>query len=273
MISIAIPDSLFLEDDSLREKTVKVGLLARPVAIFGVERIYIYRDNSRNHDQDYEIAKLIFEYLETPQYLRRRLIKKRKELEYAGLLPPLRIPSHAKDSTPNLNEYREGTVVNQNGQLMAEIGSKELAFIEEGSRVHEGQRITVRVTSIDPLKIAISARPKDSYWGYEIRRAPTLGRFIRSANFDLTILTSRMGRPVNGFWQEFCKKITSADKILVCFGSPEAGVDKMLNQDGTKVDELDSMYLNAFPGQNTQTVRLEEALMGFLSILNLAIHL
>ena len=78
MISIAIPDSMFLEDDTLREKTVKVGLVARSAAIFGIERIYIYRDSTRNNESDYEVAKTIFEYAETPQYLRKRAFRSPK---------------------------------------------------------------------------------------------------------------------------------------------------------------------------------------------------
>ena len=100
MISIAIPDSLFVADDTLRDKTVKVGEIARACAIFGVERIYIYRDSSRNYDSNYEMARSVFEYMETPQYLRKRLIGRKKELEYVGLLPPLRTPNHRVQAIP-----------------------------------------------------------------------------------------------------------------------------------------------------------------------------
>ncbi len=271
MISIAIPDSMFLEDDTLREKTVKVGLVARSAAIFGIERIYIYRDSTRNNESDYEVAKTIFEYAETPQYLRKRVFGRRKELEYAGLLPPLRIPSHVIESYPEANQTRESVIVLQNGELMADVGANGLAMIE--GRVHEGQRVTVRIISVDPLVVRVQERPLDKYWGYELRRAPSLARFLKSANFELTILTSRLGVSVDKIWKEFCERSASAPRILVCFGSPEAGVDKMLKQDKAKVADFPSMYLNTFPGQNAETIRLEEAVFGSLSILNLAIHL
>ena len=268
MISIAIPDSMFLEDDALREKTVKVGLIARSAAIFGVERIYIYRDPSRNGDNDYEIAKVIFEYVETPQYLRKRLYGKRKELENAGLLPPLRIPSHLTEYTVEPNELREGVVVLQNGELMADIGGRSLSMIE--GRVHEGQRVTVRVTSVEPLSSRLVEKPSEIYWGYEIRRAPSLTRFLKSSNFELVILTSRLGIEVNAVWKELCQKVNSAPRILVCFGSPDAGIDKILKEEKSKVSDFPSVYLNTFPDQHVETVRLEEAILGTLSILNLA---
>ena len=271
MISIAIPDSMFLEDDMLREKTVKVGWIARSAAIFGVERIYIYRDVSRNSESDYEIARVIFEYAETPQYLRKRLYGRRKELEYAGLLPPLRIPSHLKEYAVESNELREGVVVLQNGELMADIGARSLSIIE--GRVHEGQRVTVRVTSVEPLTARLVERPTEIYWGYEIRRAPSLVRFLKSSNFELLILTSRLGVAVETIWKEFCQRVSSAPRILVCFGSPDAGVDKILKLEKSSVHDFSSLYLNTFPQQHVETVRLEEAILGTLSILNLASRL
>jgi methyltransferase len=271
MISIAIPDSMFIQDDTLHDRTVKVGEIARAAAIFGVERVYIYRDALRNHDAEYETARMIFEYMETPQYLRRRLIGKRKELEFVGLLPPLRIPSHLRNPTPQINETREAAIVMQNGELEADIGAKELAKIE--GRVHEGQRTTVMVESLNPLRVKLAPRPESEYWGYEVRRAPTLARFLKSANFDLTILTSRLGQPIEKMWEDFCRKISQSQRILACFGSPEAGVDKMLKQDDAKASDFECLYVNCFPSQKVETIRLEEAVLGFLSILNIASRL
>ncbi len=270
MISIAIPDSMFLEDDIPREKTVKVGLIARYAAIFGVERIYIYRDNTRGADADYETAKIIFEYAETPQYLRKRLYGKRKELEFAGILPPLRIPSHLKEYSVEANEVREAVVVLQNGELMADVGARELAMLD--GRGQEGQRVTVRVTSIEPLIVRAEPRPSAEYWGYEIRRAPSLARFLKSSNFELVLLTSRLGVGVDTIWKQFCEKCAAAPRILICFGSPDAGIDKILKQEKAKVSDFTSLYLNTFPHQNVETVRLEEAILGTLSIVNLAIR-
>jgi predicted SPOUT superfamily RNA methylase MTH1 len=271
LISIAIPDSLFLEDDTLREKTVKVGLIARAAAIFGTERIYIFRDPKKNHETDYEIAKIIFEYAETPQYLRKRLYGRRKELEFAGLLPPLRIPSHLRDPAPAVNEEREAVIVFQNGEMMADVGARELASVE--GRSQEGVRTTVKVLSTNPMRVSIIPRPTSVYWGYEIRRAPSLGRFLKSAHFDMTILTSRLGTSLEKSWTDFCSKLSTSERILVCFGPPDSGIDKLLKIENMKVSDFEAMYLNAFPHQNVETIRLEEAILGFLSILNIAVSL
>lgn len=263
---------MFLEEDALREKTEKVGLIARSCAIFGVERIYVYRVASRNNESDFETAKIIFEYAETPQYLRKRLFGRRKELEYAGLLPPLRIPSHLTQYSVTPNEVREGVVVLQNGQLMADVGARELAAVE--GRVHDGQRLSFRVISTDPLIVRVEEKPEGKYWGYEIRRAPSLARFLKSSNFELIILTSRLGRGIESLWKEFIDRSKQAERILICFGSPEAGIDKLLKLESARVSDFpDSMYLNTFPLQDVETVRLEEAILGTLSIINVAINL
>jgi hypothetical protein len=262
---------MFLADDTLRDKTLKVGEVARAAAIFGVERIYIYRDSMRNHDSDYETARLIFEYANTPQYLRKRLIGKRKELEYVGLLPPLRTPNHVRDPVPKLGEYRDGVVFTQNGELVVDLGAREFGKLV--GRGQEGQRLTFQITSLKPLSAKVTQRPEGTYWGYEVRRAPTLTRFLRSATFDTTVFTSRLGQSLGEFWDGFCEKIMNSQKILLCFGSPDAGVDKMLKQDNAKVSDFNALYLNFFPSQNAETIRLEEAILGSLSILNLATKL
>lgn len=268
MIAIAIPDSMFVADDTLRDKTIKVGEIARACAVFGIERIYIYRDTSRNNEPNYETARSVFDYAETPQYLRKRLIGKKKELEYVGVLPPLRTPNHQVLPSPRIGQIREGVVIWWNGELMVDVGTKELAKLE--GRGQSGQRLTFTLDSLSPLVARVSQRPESVYWGYEVRRAPSLARFLKSVNFDLVVLTSKLGRAVTEIWSDFTKACSEAEKILLCFGSPEFGVDKFLKLEGSSVAEVDALYLNFFPNQSTETIRLEEAILGTLSIVNLA---
>ena len=59
----------------------------------------------------------------------------------------------------------------------------------------------------------------------------------------------------------------SKNSTLVVFGSPERGLHEIM---GGKINQVqNSKILNFFPNQATETVRLEEALSGVLSILNL----
>jgi predicted SPOUT superfamily RNA methylase MTH1 len=54
--------------------------------------------------------------------------------------------------------------------------------------------------------------------------------------------------------------------MLVVFGSPKYGLDVIFDREGLDLKKYSSY--NFFPKQGTQTVRLEEAIFGVLSILN-----
>src|SRR5271170_7019394 len=111
-ICVAVPDTVLEEQDSVREKTAKLGQIARYCAVFGVDTIRVFHDPRGRGES--ALIKKILEYLETPQYLRRRLFPLSEELRFAGLLPPLRIPSH-KAKVPmgrlQAGEFREGVVL------------------------------------------------------------------------------------------------------------------------------------------------------------------
>ena len=272
MLSIAIPDSLFVDESSLRDKTLKAASLARSASIFGVARIYIYRDASRNFERDYQIARLVLEYAETPQYLRKALFPKNPDLEYAGLIPPLRTPHHPTNPQPKAGEIREAVLVLQNGTIFADIGARELALYE-GREKQPRERVTVRVESAKPPRVSLTDKPVDLYWGYEVRRAPSLSRFLKSANFECLIFTTRKGDPVTERWSSLRELLAHSQKICACFGSPESGLDEILAQEKANYSDFPgALTLNTFPRQNVETVRLEEAVLGSLAILNVAAH-
>ena len=90
-LSVAIPESS-LSDDSLKiDKTRKISVLARACSIFKIDTIYVYQDG--DNKQDGSLLVMILKYLETPQFLRRRLFPKMNDLKFAGVLQPLKIPS------------------------------------------------------------------------------------------------------------------------------------------------------------------------------------
>lgn len=92
-LSVAIPESA-LSDESLKiDKTRKISILARACSIFKIDTIYVYQDGG-NYKQDGNLLVMILKYLETPQFLRRRLFPKMNDLKFAGVLQPLKIPSH-----------------------------------------------------------------------------------------------------------------------------------------------------------------------------------
>ncbi|MFQ6134965.1 MAG: putative RNA uridine N3 methyltransferase [Nitrososphaerales archaeon] len=272
---VALPDTLLSDSGHLREKTVKLGAVARSCAIFRVQKIFIYRDQTERSGEA-SFIKTILEYLDTPQYLRRHLYGKRAELKYAGLLPPLRTPHHKlaeRLSDIRRGEYREGVVVERRGGLHVDVGLPRLVPLD--GRVSKGSRVTVRFTSEYPdLRCeAVGREDVDEYWGYEVSEAGPLRNLLRSINTDLLILTSRRGRPVKEVWRDLISKVKRARSITVVFGSPRCGVYEILSKEGVKPKDLSRYVLNTLPQQGAATVRTEEALLGTLAILNLAISL
>jgi predicted SPOUT superfamily RNA methylase MTH1 len=129
------------------------------------------------------------------------------------------------------------------------------------------------IGSLNPFKAKETPKPSDTYWGYEIRRAPNLARFLRSANFDLIILTSRLGENISQRWAELGSRAKAAERIILCFGSPDSGIDKILKHVNSSVQDFPkAMYLNYFAFQRVATIRLEEAVLGCLSIMNLVMY-
>ena len=102
-----------------------------------------------------------------------------------------------------------------------------------------------------------------TYWGYDVKERSNLFSLLSEWKGNI-IITSRKGKIVT---KEHLEKYTkSEENLLVVFGSPEKGVHEIIGGRMNKVQN--SKSLNFFPNQATETVRLEEALLGTLAIIN-----
>jgi len=263
-ISIAIPDSS-LSDEALKvDKTRKISEIARACAIFRVNTIYIYQDGDNKEDRN--LMLLILKYLDTPQFLRKRLFPKMNELKFAGVLHPLKIPSHitpADAKKIKKGDVREGITVSFKGRKFVDVGINQL--VQYFGHEPIGKRTTIQFKSGYP-NFEVKPITKDeapTYWGFMIKERANLFSLISEWKGS-TIITSKKGK--NATKEQISKYVTSKDPILMVFGSPEKGVHQIL---GGKMSNLhNSKTLNFFPNQATETVRLEEALLGSLSIIN-----
>ena len=78
------------------------------------------------------------------------------------------------------------------------------------------------------------------------------------------ILTSRKSKKIK---EDDMKKILSSkEEILVVFGTTDKGIHEMLDKKISNIQNFKAW--NFFPYQGTETVRLEEAILGCLSIIN-----
>ena len=263
-ISVAIPTSS-LQDESLKiDKTRKISVLARACAIFKIDTIYVYQEG--NNGSDGNLMSMILKYLETPQFLRRRLFQKMNDLKFAGVLHPLKIPSHNTPTNAKkiiAGDIREGIIVSVKGKKFVDVGINQL--IQFYGKTPTGKRITIQFKEGYPrLSVKeIDNVGSEKYWGYEVKERSNLFSLLSEWKGNV-IITSRKGKTVT---KEQLEKYTkSDDPTLVVFGSPEKGVHEIIGGKMNKVQNAKS--LNFFPNQATETVRLEEALLGTLAIIN-----
>lgn len=260
-LAVSFPDTVLEEKDSPRDKTAKVGLIARACAIYGVDVIEVFKDPG-TRGEGAEIRKIL-EYLETPQYLRRRLYPLDDALRYAGMLPPLRIPSHrAKvpiDKLP-VGELREG-VVNADGTV--DIGLDVAPRL--GGKAAAGTRVTVRIASLKPLVAELYPREKvGEYWGYRVEEK-SVGEVLSDARFRVKIATSRLGVPLAEALGPLEATLARTEGVKLIFGSPSKGLFDIIGRElARRVD----LVVNLFPEQHVQTVRTEEAILAGLNLVS-----
>lgn len=275
-ISIAIPASVVSDTPHLREKTSKVGLIGRAAAIFGVDEIIIYRDNPEFDQRgDMDLIATLLSYMETPQYLRKKLFRLSPELRYAGILPPLRTPHHPltrRVSELKVGEYREGVVLsNTRNGAVVDIGVEKPALVPN-TRLTLGRRVTVKVVVINEHLVAEIAGRQDipNYWGYVVTRwNKSLGMLVKDRRFDVKIATSKYGASFNSLRGMICDRWREAKTVLIAFGAPSQGLHEIVKQEGLTLENIMDFVVNLVPGQKTETVRTEEALLISLAVLNM----
>ena len=232
-----------------------------------MDTIYLYEE-SGGSESDRFLLSLILRYLETPQYLRKALFPKINELKYAGVLHPLQIPHHSLSANPKylkIGDIREGIVLHHKGKKFLDIGTFDP--VQYFGKEHEKKRVTVQIKTLVPTVTVkeISENELKQYWGYKVKERSNLLKLLTEWKGDL-ILTSRKGKPAT---QKQLQQYASSQKpILLVLGAPDRGLYELVGQ---RINDLpNSKVLNFFPNQGTDTVRMDEALLGILSILNFA---
>lgn len=272
--SVHLPVSLVVDSSSLRQKTLKIGQVGRALAIFRVEKVFIYDDTDSNVKDFKEEANLIstlLRYMDTPQYLRKTLFPYMEELQFAGLLPPLRTPHHPlQDERNEKGDFREAVVTESMGEeSRLNLGLSERGIFE--GELEEGSRVTVRLgEKLDENKRLVHIVDKEDieeYWGFEISRSEGLAQSLSKTESDYIIGTSRRGQNL----YEVVKgiKANNTDNLTVAFGGPYQGLFEICEKQGVNPEDRFDVMVNTIPNQGTKTVRSGEALVATLAELNL----
>ncbi|MEM3898558.1 MAG: RNA methyltransferase, partial [Candidatus Bathyarchaeia archaeon] len=107
------------------------------------------------------------------------------------------------------------------------------------------------------------------YWGYRVTVwKGSFGSLATSGRFDLKIATSKHGALFSEIKDEIAERWRTAKSVLIGFGAPTAGLFEIVKQEGLNLPDVVDFVVNTIPGQCTETVRTEEALIASLAVFN-----
>lgn len=123
----------------------------------------------------------------------------------------------------------------------------------------------------EPIHPAVPRTEGGYFWGYSVRRAPTLSSVFTQCpyedGYDMSIGTSERGTPLQKAFPHHQE--ANFNHLLIVFGGPRgleyaAMNDPELEQmgiSGSRTKELFDHWVNVLPNQGSRTIRTDEALL------------
>jgi predicted SPOUT superfamily RNA methylase MTH1 len=279
-VSVLVPSSLTREATDKREATRKLGYVARAATIFRVDRVTVFPDPDGVEGFGGGFVETVLRYAATPPHLRKEVWGTRDELEYAGVLPPLRVATRTGSGSDDSGSLRQGIVteVGADGRVRVNCGLQHPISLPVPGDMElvEGERVTVRVSSREPVRAKLEDVPSQ---GYVVDRAD-LDAALQRADAGFTIAASRYGERLRPTRLEELADVTSTAagdrEMTVAFGAPERGLPAILGESPGTVGEEHhdetgrfDLWLTTVPDQGSEVVRTEEAMFATLATLNL----
>jgi hypothetical protein len=271
-LEVAIPDTTLRHCSDLREKTVTTGFLGRAFAVFRAERIVIFRTGllGNKESKDKDLLARLLRYMDTPQYLRKRVFPRDPSFRFVGLLPPLRTLSHPLLSSIDEVEKDDLRWGLQIGPGKVDLGLDET--VDYDGTVSEREPTLFRIVETTPrIKLEVADRSETPvYWGFETVLVDHFDDYLRTNNATTTIALSREAPPFGKMRTAIESTIKGTKSLLALFGGPKIGLHELFSQDSGPKDYID-FWINTIPDQGTETVRLEEAIYSSLALLNYSV--
>jgi predicted SPOUT superfamily RNA methylase MTH1 len=249
---------------------VKVGLLARAMAVFRVEHVIVYETGKLRSKakRDSDLLVRLFEFMDTPQYLRKRIFPKTPSLKFTGLLPPLRTRSHPLES--ELSELSVGMI---RWGVQVRLGKIDIGIgqlVDHSETLSERTPTLLRIIETNPRVLieTITRSEIDKYWGFEVERITGLVERLVQSSHMTRIVFSRSAPPYDRLENEIISTVSNTKSILGVFGGPKHGVSELLSDEKEAIKENTDFRVNTILGQGTETVRLEEAVLASLALIN-----
>jgi len=278
-LTLLVPSSVVREAEDKREATRKLGYVARAAAVFRADRLCVFPDREGERRWGEQFVRVVLQYAATPPYLKHEIWGKRDELQYAGILPPLRVSSQTV-ANPDGPATHQGIVtkVGSEGRVWVNCGLQHpisLMVPPNMATPQEGERVTVRISSREPVRARLVDEPAPGFVVDSMDLSAAL-----NGESGLRIATSAYGQPLS---IERLGKLRPqlADGMTVAFGSPGRGLPEILGitpeavsaaiaaGDHVESDPGFDRWLNTIPRQGSETVRTEEAMFASLSCLTL----
>lgn len=270
LLEVALPDTSLTDCSDLRQKTAKMGTIGRALAVFKVERVIVYRTDALTprDRRDRDLLLRLLHYLDTPQYLRRRVFPHTPSLKYAGILPPLRTMSHPINPNPSQVEEGEMRWGVRREDNKVDIGLTK--GIDYPHPLDSKEMVLFEIVKTKPeIRIEeVKRTDTEIYFGFEIGDVDSLSDYLIQRGNATRIVFSREGIPFARIRSGLASTIEGTTDVISIFGGPTHGVRELgQNQLDSIKDNID-FWVNTIPDQGTETVRLEEAMIASLALLN-----
>ncbi|KAI9796054.1 MAG: hypothetical protein M1835_004720 [Candelina submexicana] len=295
-----------IEKDRWRQKQMNQRRLAEG-------REVNHQPYTGDSDPDHFLMYLL-SYLETPPYLRRTLFPFHRNLKFQGMLPSLDMPHHLRSGgkcqyregvtveSPPSNSMNGNAMMKENGKKKKKRRSKEYeeaagnsrtlvdaglgTHVEVEASIPPNTRVTLKFPSEIPglenqrpnfAEAVAPDAPREEagyYWGYTIRRAPSLSTVLTECTYDggydFTFGTSERGKSlselVHATYKDGESKIPAFKHMLVVFGGV-AGLEaaftadeELKRMDVKGPESLFDYWVNVCEEQGSRTIRTEEAM-------------
>ncbi|WP_336024573.1 RNA methyltransferase [Halobellus salinisoli] len=273
-LTVLVPSSLVREAEDKREATRKLGYVARAATVFRADRLAVFPDREGERRWGGEFVETVLRYAATPPHLRKEVWGKRDELEYVGILPPLRVPSMTGSESDGSGSLTQGIVteVGPDGRVRVNCGLQHPVslLVPPSMEVQQGARVAIRISSREPVRARIVDEPVP---GFDVSRMD-LEEALGRADAGVTIATSRFGEALTTTRLPQLASRVEREGATVAFGSPGRGLPAILGVDvEDAVEPADGpgfdLWLNTIPRQGSETVRTEEAMFASLATLTL----
>jgi len=277
-VSLLVPSSLVREAEDKREATRKLGYVARAATVFRADRLEVFPDPDGERKWGGGFVETVLRYAATPPYLRKEAFGTRRELEYVGVLPPLRVSAQTGSGPQSSGSLRQGIVtqVGPEGRVRVNCGLQHPISLlaPAGMAPEEGERVTVRISSRRPVRAKLVDEPPP---GFQVARTD-LGDALDRDDAGIRIATSVHGTELSVSRLSRLVGRLHRDGMTVAFGAPGRGLPEILGVEpptdeavvpGSGAPGGFDIWLNSIPNQGSETVRTEEAMFATLACLTL----